>query len=83
VNLVACLHRGLAVPAGTPAGISKTPGVAMPAVARGGSFREGAEAQGYEASWIGAADWLNAMRNAQAERARLWAMAPWLAPAGR
>ncbi|HYZ20704.1 MAG TPA: tripartite tricarboxylate transporter substrate-binding protein [Rhodopila sp.] len=82
IPLSAFIRRGLAVPAGTPAGFAAMLVDAARAVTDDDEFRRKAEADGYYTAWQDGATWLEAAEAERTMLAALWSTDPWLCSSG-
>jgi tripartite-type tricarboxylate transporter receptor subunit TctC len=82
IPLAASIGRGIAVPAGTPSGLTDALALAMRAVTEDEAFRSQAEAKGYHVMWADGPAWLTQLQAEQADLAKLWATDPWLSSSG-
>jgi tripartite-type tricarboxylate transporter receptor subunit TctC len=83
VPLAAWIHRGLAVPAGSPKEVTEPLIAALQAVVDDVAFREQAETLGLLAVWIDGTSWRQRMEREGVELAALWATDPWLNAGGQ
>jgi tripartite-type tricarboxylate transporter receptor subunit TctC len=81
--LAAAITRGLAAPAGLPAPLAARLADALQAVTEDADFRAGAEASGFQVTWIDGPHWTELVRQEQRRLAALWATEPWLPGAGQ
>jgi tripartite-type tricarboxylate transporter receptor subunit TctC len=78
VPLAAWIHRGLAVPAGSPREVTEPLIAALQAVVDDAAFRKQAETLGLLAAWSDGPSWHARMEREVVELTALWAVDPWL-----
>ena len=83
VPLAAWIHRGLAVPAGSPREVTEPLISAMQSVVDDAAFRKQAETLGLVAAWSDGPGWHARMEREVGELTALWAADPWLNAAGQ
>ncbi len=83
VPLSAWIHRGLAMPAETPADVTAPLIKALQAIVEDSAYREQVEAMGLLAAWSDGPSWTARVAREGDELAALWAADPWLNASGQ